>query len=200
MKQFDQLLSIENTLLGENGCPWDREQTLSSLPKYLLEETYELIEAIDQRSKKDLIEEAGDLLHAVVFLAKIGEKEHLLTLEEILESVCEKLIRRHPHIFENQVSLQTHEVLKNWDKIKQEEKKRTSPLEGIPIDLPTLVKTQKIIHRMKDHFTLPKETFSTEEELGEALFQLVLQAEKSKLSAEDALRKILRKKVPESSP
>ena len=99
MEAFDKLLDVAKTLNGPDGCPWDHTQTFESLKKYVLEEAHEVMEAVDEKDNAHLIEELGDLLYTVVFYAMIAEKESLFTIDEIINHVKDKLVRRHPHVF-----------------------------------------------------------------------------------------------------
>ncbi len=119
MKEFDDLLLVANTLLGPEGCPWDRKQTMHSLQTYLLEETHELMEAIDSKDIKKMEEELGDALYTLIFTAKLAEKENLFSLSQVMCLVKEKLIRRHPHIFGNVKAESAEEVMRNWEEIKK---------------------------------------------------------------------------------
>lgn len=196
-EEFTQLIEIIRFLQGPQGCPWDKEQTLKSMRSALLEETYEVIEAIDLEDNHLLEEELGDLFCAAVFLSLLAEKEHKCTLEAILKRNIQKLIRRHPHIFSKELVLNdSAEVLKNWEKIKKEEYKETrkSALDGIPKDLPSLARTQKTLKKMKnasDSQHSLKRELSTEEQLGKELFELVEKCAASGIHAEQALRKYL---------
>lgn len=194
---FKQLITIIRFLQGPQGCPWDREQTLKSMRSALLEETYEVLEAIDLEDNNLLEEELGDLFFATVFLSLLAEKEHKCKFDAILKRNIQKLIRRHPHIFGKELVLNnSEEALRNWEKIKKEEYKETrkSVLDGIPKDLPSLAKTQKTLRKLKNvhssHY-LPKKELTTEEELGKELFELVERCVASGVHAEHALRKYL---------
>ncbi len=185
MDEFNKLLAVADKLLSPEGCPWDREQTFFTLQPYLLEETHELIEAIDAQDGKKISEELGDVLYALIFIAKLGERDKLFNLNDSIRTVAEKLIRRHPHVFGNQKIDSTDEVVKNWDAIKKKEGKK-SPIEGIPPSLPALARAQKVIHKLK----LKKEsTLASEEDLGERLWELIREADAKGIDAESALRR-----------
>lgn len=201
MEEFDRLLGIADRLLGENGCPWDREQTFFSLQPYLLEETHELIEAIDSQSPLDMSEELGDVLYALVFIAKLGEIKRLFALSDAIRNVNEKLIRRHPHIFGEEAISSTDDVVKNWDAIKKTEMKgkgRKTILDGIPPTLSALPRCQKILHKLKraksEFFPNVEEVQLSEESVGERLWTLIAEAEKAGVDAESALRRFCAKK------
>src|SRR5579872_4545447 len=141
MKQFDALLEVADKLLSPGGCPWDRKQNFYSLQPYVLEEAHEVIEAVDSKDDKKIIEELGDLLYTVIFYGKLAELEGRFSLKEILEVIKEKLIRRHPHIFGDVKVEDADEVLRNWEAIKRQEsghEKRKSAVDGVPPTLPTL--------------------------------------------------------------
>jgi tetrapyrrole methylase family protein/MazG family protein len=144
--RFDQIMTIMNRLRAPGGCPWDAEQTHESLKRYLLEESYEVIEAIDTGSDELLKEELGDLLLQPVFHAAIAEERGAFTMDEVLTSLSDKLIRRHPHVFGDQDIKDSEAQVANWEKIKKAEKgdQRRSALSGIPPHLPALMKAHKI--------------------------------------------------------
>jgi len=146
MKEFYKLVEIMKKLRAPNGCPWDREQTIESLKPYLLEETYETLEAMDIGGE-ELKGELGDLLLNIIFQAQIKEEEGEFTIDDVAKKVSEKLIRRHPHIFSNVTVSGSEEVKKNWDEIKKQEKEhknRSSVLDGIPKVYPPLAKAYKL--------------------------------------------------------
>lgn len=124
MQEFQSLIDIIERLLAPDGCPWDREQTTRSMRSCLIEETNEVIEAIDHDDNRQMEEELGDLLFNVVFLCRLAEKEGRFNLKDVLQSIIAKLIRRHPHVFgEGKILATTEEVLKQWKEIKEQEKK-----------------------------------------------------------------------------
>lgn len=140
------MLDVVSRLRGEGGCPWDREQTLESLKQYLIEESYEVIDAIDSGDLDRHKEELGDVLLQVVLHAKIREEKGEFTFDDVADTLCDKLIRRHPHVFGDLKVSNSNEVLKNWEAIKAREKKcgRRSAVEGIPRHLPALQKAQRV--------------------------------------------------------
>lgn len=144
--QFESLRSIIATLRGPNGCPWDKKQTHQSLKPYLLEESYELLEAIDEEDDQHVVEELGDVLLQVMLHAQIGEDEGFFTIDDVIRTLSEKMIRRHPHVFGDVQAEDADEVLKNWNAIKQEEKqtKPNSLLDSIPKNLPGLMMAYQI--------------------------------------------------------
>lgn len=147
MKKFDDLVEIIKKLREPGGCPWDREQTLESLKPHLLEETYEVLEAMDEGGEK-LKGELGDLLLQVVFQSNICEEKGEFQIEDVIDSISEKMIRRHPHVFGDEVAVKTSdEVLFNWEKIKKNEKEhaeRTSVLDGVPRGMSALLRAEKL--------------------------------------------------------
>lgn len=194
MKAFDELLEVARRLNGKDGCPWDIKQTFFSLQPYVIEEAHELIEAVDGGNNQDILEELGDLLYTVVFYAKVAEREKLFTMEEILDCVKEKLIRRHPHIFGDVKADTSEEVVKNWDEIKKAESGKThrkTPLDGIPDNLPLLSKAQKMLQVFKkEGFVNLKEVEEKKEtEIADAFFSLLKTAERSGIDLESALRR-----------
>jgi MazG family protein len=191
---FDELVQIADRLLGENGCPWDRKQTLLTLRPFILEETYELLEALDQNDTKGIIEEAGDVLFQVVFIAKLLEKDQKGSLEAIIQGLNDKLIRRHPHIFASEIAHTPEQVLKRWEEIKKEEKKRTGELEGIPKELPGIAKMQKVLKKLKKKEYFKEENIekTTPDKLSTELRTLVLQAIEADIDLESLIRKNLK--------
>lgn len=142
-KEFEQFVEIVRRLRRE--CPWDREQTHASIRHSLIEETYEVVEAIDADNLEELKKELGDLLLHVVFHATIAEQGKEFTLAGVIQTVSDKLIRRHPHVFGDTKAETAHEVKKNWEKLKLQEG-RTSVIEGVPKELPALLRA----HRLQD--------------------------------------------------
>ncbi|MER2140763.1 MAG: nucleoside triphosphate pyrophosphohydrolase, partial [Priestia megaterium] len=140
--QFDSFRRIIATLRGPNGCPWDQKQTHESLKRYLLEESYELLDAIDRQDDDNMIEELGDVLLQVLLHAQIGEDEGMFSIDDVIRSVSEKMVRRHPHVFGEVSVKDADEVLKNWDEIKKEEKgeEPSSLLASVPGAMPSLMK------------------------------------------------------------
>jgi tetrapyrrole methylase family protein/MazG family protein len=143
-KSFKDLVQLMARLRGEGGCPWDREQTPDSLKPYLIEEAYEVIEAIEAGADEKVREELGDLLLQVVFHAQIAAEEGRYTVWEVIREVHEKLVRRHPHVFGDVLAETSEKVLKNWEAIKQSEKGGRSVLDGVPAALPALLKAQRV--------------------------------------------------------
>lgn len=140
--QFSTLRSVIAELRGPNGCPWDKKQTHQSLKKYLIEECYELLEAIDQNDIDHFVEELGDVLLQVMLHAQIGEDNGLFSMDEVIKELTSKMIRRHPHVFGDANATTSEEVVQNWEQIKKSEKeeKNASLLDGLAKSLPALSK------------------------------------------------------------
>ena len=147
----EQLVQVINQLRSPGGCPWDAEQTHASLARYLLEETYEALEAMDQGDLGALREELGDLLLQVVFHARIAqETDSTFSLDAIAQGVVDKLVRRHPHVFTDLVVTSSEELEENWAKIKEQEKKRDSVTDGVPQAMPALQLATQLIYRSRN--------------------------------------------------
>ena len=168
---FDSLRELVEVLRSEGGCPWDREQTHASIRADIIEETYEVIEAIDNADPVLLREELGDVLFQVIFHSRIEEEDGRFTVDDVVHDICEKMIVRHPHVFGTVEVSGTGEVLDNWDKIKTEEKSRRTArqaMEAVPKQLPTLMRVQKIAKKArKDGYS-----FGTDAELTDRLSAL----------------------------
>ncbi|MEG0132872.1 MAG: nucleoside triphosphate pyrophosphohydrolase [Clostridium sp.] len=146
-KDFQDLINVMSKLRSEDGCMWDLEQTHESLKRYLIEECYEVIEAIDEQDDEKIVEELGDVLLQVIFHAQIGKEDGYFNINDIISSITNKMINRHPHIFSNVKVNDTTEILDNWDTIKSEEKKfnsYTDTLKHIPKCLPGLIRADKV--------------------------------------------------------
>jgi MazG family protein len=216
-EKFQRLVDIMARLRGPNGCPWDREQTFDSIKPYTLEETYEVLDAIDRRDWPNLAEELGDFLLQAVFFAQIGAEKDLFRIENALNSINEKLIRRHPHVFGDESAETAGDVKRIWGEVKAAEKKDLGKpaetlLAGVPRALPALVEAQQIASRAagvgfdwenpeqvidKLHEELAEfnearrnSTHSElEDELGDMLFVIVNLARFVKVDPEQALRR-----------
>ncbi len=213
---FDTLMELMRRLRGPGGCPWDAEQTHESLKRYLLEETYEVMEAIDADSTPMLREELGDLLLQVVFHAVIAEERGEFDIDDIIETLNDKLIRRHPHVFADLKVKDIEQLIENWEKIKRMEKGtgRQSVLSGVPSHLPALLKAQnisekaarvgfdwshadqvfaKVLEELKEfeETMLEGDQERMEAELGDLLFALANLGRFLSLNPEDALRKTI---------
>ena len=212
--RFNQLVELMATLRGPEGCPWDREQNHKSIRPYLLEETYEVLEAIDSGDDEKLREELGDLLLQIVFHAQMAREEGKFDIYEVIDGIVKKLIRRHPHVFGQVKVRDSREVLENWEKIKKGER-RGGILDGVPQGLPALLKafrvqeklsrvepdqgkTEGIYEEIEDRLSRLKEAIQggdvdlEEKRLGELLFSLVSLGRIFGLSPEDALRSKVR--------
>lgn len=148
---FDDLIGIMKKLRAPGGCPWDAEQTLSSMRRYILEESHELVEAIEEGSLRDVCEECGDLLLQVVFISEIARERGDFGIEDVTRAICEKLVARHPHVFSGVTVKDASEVSRNWEKIKSGERKRrdadSSAMAGIPRGMPALLRAYRIQER-----------------------------------------------------
>lgn len=212
-KDFTKLRRIIAKLRGPNGCPWDLKQTHASLKKYLIEEAYELIEAIDNEDRDHMTEELGDVLLQVMLHAQIGEDEGYFTIEDVIQGLSEKMIRRHPHVFGDVQAENEEDVLKNWQSIKEEEKglQQESIMDQVPKSFPNLMRAAEIQKKaakvgfdwkeIEPAWEKVKEEISEfesearsksvemEEEFGDILFALVNIARFYKIDAEEATRK-----------
>ncbi len=214
MSEFYKLVDIMKKLRAPNGCPWDREQTIESLKPYLLEETYETLEAMDIGGE-ELKGELGDLLLNIVFQSLIKEEEGEFTIDDVAKKVSEKLIRRHPHIFADVEIEGTEDVIRNWDEIKRKEKEhrgRKSVLDGIPKIYPPLAKAYKLqvkaakvgfdwedevgaLNKLEEELGEMKAAYekndreNLKEEIGDVVFTLVNIARKLDIDIVDAVMK-----------
>lgn len=209
--RFDKLVQIVHRLRAPGGCPWDREQTPLSLKPYLIEETYEVIDAIDNGDAGELCEELGDVLLQVVLQAEIAREQGDFAIEDVIEGISNKLIERHPHVFGETKVADSKEVLVNWEKIKKKEKKGRGLFEGLPRDLPALQRAWRIGEkagrvgfdwsdgngvRMKveeelkelDEAVSSRDPGEIEHELGDLLFAVAQWARHLKLRPEETLR------------
>jgi tetrapyrrole methylase family protein / MazG family protein len=145
-ESFIKLLQIAATLRGDNGCVWDKEQTYASIKPFLLEESYEVMAAIDEDNSDHVKEELGDLLYQIIFLAQIAAEEEKFDAGDVIEDICTKLIRRHPHVFGDESAANSQEVLARWEQIKLAEGRipKESVLDGIPHQLPGLLRAHRI--------------------------------------------------------
>ena len=143
---FNKLIQIMDEL--RDKCPWDKKQTIHSLRQQTIEETYELADAITDKDWSEIKEELGDLLLHIIFYAKIGLEENKFTLQEVIDGICDKLIKRHPHIYGNVKVKDEEDVKKNWEQIKLSEGKK-SVLSGVPKSLPAMVKAMRIQEKAK---------------------------------------------------
>ena len=149
---FEDLRTVMKVLRSENGCPWDREQDHHSIRSNLIEETYEVVEAIDTENAALLREELGDLLFQIMFHAELEDEKGSFAIDDVTDEICKKMISRHPHVFGNVEAKTTAQVLKNWDAIKTEEKQRLSlgdKLRAIPPMLSSLMRAAKVNKKAK---------------------------------------------------
>lgn len=216
-ENLEALIAVIAKLRAPDGCQWDREQTHQTLKPNMLEEAYEAVDAIDDNDMKHLKEELGDVLLQVVLHAQIAQEEGAFTIEDVAKGIKDKLIHRHPHVFGNTKVTSTKDILDNWDKLKQEEKKhRKSAMDGISKAQSALMSAQKISkNAVKTGFEWPDENSlyqciysefeefkeaktegnreHMEEEFGDLLFATVNLARWNKIDAEQALLKANKK-------
>ena len=216
-EKFQQLVAIMARLRGEGGCPWDREQTFDSIKPFTLEETYEVLDAIDHRDWAELTQELGDFILQAVFYAQMASEQKLFRIEDALDAINEKLVRRHPHVFGAESAASADEVLSIWGRVKSAEpkadrKKDAGLLGGVPRALPALVEAQQIasraakvgfdwenaeqvldkLHEELAEFAVARRNAAQDEledELGDMLFVLVNLARFVKVDPEQALRR-----------
>jgi len=193
--ELDELIAVLEKLRAPGGCVWDREQTHASLVQYLVEETFELVEAIEAGSREELIEELGDVLYQVIFHADIAAEAGEFTLEDVAAHMRHKMVARHPHVFGDVTVTTSDDVVATWESVKAVEKAhRTSVLEGIPQGMPSLALADKTLGRaakvgvVREAAVIP----GSEAELGEQLLAMVAAAKSAGLDAERALRGALR--------
>lgn len=212
-KNFEKLVNIMNEL--REKCPWDKKQTIQTLRSMTIEETYELADAITEENWQEIKEELGDILLHIVFYARIAQEQNRFTLNDVLETICNKLIVRHPHMYGEVKVNDDEDVKKNWEKIKLKEGK-SSVLSGVPVSLPAIVKSARIQEKAKqvgfewkhteDVWLKVKEemnelheavnsndTKAVEEEFGDLLFSLVNYARFLNIDAENALEQTNKK-------
>ena len=204
VKALDHLRDVMDRLRSPGGCPWDAEQSHSSLLTYLLEESYEFIDAVERDDRDAMVEELGDLLLQVFFHARIGQErsDRKFDIDEVANQVAAKLISRHPHVFGDLKVNSSGEVLENWERIKNEEKQRKDIFDGVPLGQPALSLAAKVVLRAKKNgreipMTVkdmdPAEQNLEVDEYGEALLQLVSLGVAKGLNPEDALRSATRR-------
>ncbi len=195
---LQRLVEVMNQLRSPGGCPWDGEQTHESLVKYLLEESYEFVDSLNSNDRAGMREELADVLLQVYFHARIAQEHPTdpFTIEDVAQSITEKLIRRHPHVFGDVKVSGSQEVLANWEAIKAKEKGRTSALEGIAMAQPALPLIEKLLYRADKYgvvVSVPNEVdFNSpadESAVGRALLAVIAWAHANGIDAEGALRK-----------
>ena len=196
--QLQRLVEVMNTLRSPGGCPWDAEQTHESLLKYLLEESYEFVDAVQSGNRVDMREELGDVLLQVYFHARMAEEHPTdpFSIEDVAQGIADKLIRRHPHVFEGVDVRDSQEVLENWEEIKKKEKGRTSPLDGVAMAQPALPLVEKLLYRAEKYNvevetpdSVSIEGTADEGAVGQALLAVIAWANSNGIDAEAALRK-----------
>ena len=217
-RSFDELVKLMITLRGPNGCPWDREQSLASLKPFIVEEAYEVIDAIDRDDRRALAEELGDFLLQAVFVAEIAREEGSFDIDDAITAIHDKLVRRHPHVFGEVEANDAEQVLVNWEKLKNEERKaeNKSVLAGVPHSLPALLKASRLTEkaarvgfdwrRTEDVFEKVDEEVQelrdavdggdatrVHDEIGDLLFTIANIARKLNVNAEEALQSSNRK-------
>jgi MazG family protein len=216
-EKFQLLVDLMARLRAPDGCPWDREQTFDTIKPYLLEETYEVLEAVDARDWPELAGELGDLLLQAVFFSQMAAERNLFRIEDAIDAINEKLIRRHPHVFGDETARTEGDVRQRWNEIKREEKAEKGKdfsglLEGVPRALPALVEAQQLtsraahvgfdwpgvepviakLHEELNEFEQARREAGRNEienELGDMLFVLVNLARFVKVDPEQALRR-----------
>jgi MazG family protein len=217
-RTFDDLVTLMTTLRGPDGCPWDRKQTLQDLKPYVIEEAYEVVDAIDRNDRGALREEVGDLLLEAVFIAEITREEGTFDVFDSITAIHDKLVRRHPHVFADAVAGDAEQVLVNWEKLKNEERRaeNKSVLSGVPNALPALLKASRLTEKAarvgfdwrqtEDVFDKVEEELrelrqavaagdapGIHEELGDLLFTVANLARKAGVNPEEALQSTNRK-------
>jgi tetrapyrrole methylase family protein/MazG family protein len=214
---FKKLIDVVAKLRGGNGCPWDKEQTRDSLKPFLLEETYETLEALDEGNPEKIKEELGDLLFQIVLHCQIAEEKKEFSIDDVIEKISAKMINRHPHVFSNVKYQNKAEHHKHWEKEKKREgKKRQSILEGVPKELPALSRAHKlqkkaarvgfdwakiedVLDKLDEELKefekalKSKNQLEIEDELGDVFFALVNVSRFVSVNPEDALRKTISK-------
>lgn len=210
-ESLSELVELMTTLLGPNGCPWDREQTLESLRQYVIEEAHEVVDAIDRGKPEMLREELGDLLLQVVFQTALTERHGWFGIDDVVEAISEKLIRRHPWVFGDEQVADASGAINSWEAIKAKEKKERGALSGVPVALPGLLRAVRIGEKASavgydwpdaggprakideelaelDEAAARGDREALEHELGDLLFALATYGRKQGLDPESALR------------
>jgi len=194
--ELQRLVEVMDRLRSPGGCPWDAEQTHESLVKYLLEESYEFIDTVDEQDREGMREELGDVLLQVYFHSRIAEDHPTdpFSIEDVARAIADKLIRRHPHVFEGLEVSGTDEIIDNWEEIKAKEKGRTSALDGVALAQPALPLVEKLLYRAEKYkvpVALKKyesDQPATNESVGEALASIIAWARDNEIDPENALR------------
>ena len=196
-----RLAEVMDQLRSPGGCPWDAEQTHHSLLKYLLEESYEFVDAVDQNDRQSMREELGDILLQVYFHSRIAQedKEDPFSIEDVAKEIADKLIRRHPHVFADVEINSSDELLQNWERLKAEEKGRNSATDGVALSQPALPLITKLIYRAEKNgidishkIELPSSDLNNdvfdEQKIGDVLVAAIAAAIKLGIEPEDLLR------------
>lgn len=199
-----RLVEVMDRLRSPGGCPWDAEQTHQSLIKYLLEESYEFIDAIETDDRAGMREELGDVLLQVYFHSRIAQEHPTdpFTIDDVAGAIADKLISRHPHVFENLEVSGTDEIIENWEAIKAREKGRTSAVDGIAMSQPALPLVSKIIYRAEKYnvalnIDSHSQEVATEDSIGSALASIIAWAHENGIDPENALRAKAREMIRE---
>jgi tetrapyrrole methylase family protein/MazG family protein/ATP diphosphatase len=210
-QNLPRLVEVMQSLLAPDGCPWDREQTLQTLRPYVIEEAFEVVDAIDRGEPQLLREELGDLLLQIVFQAELARAAGWFGPNDVVDAICEKLIRRHPHVFGDEDAGDAAAALGNWERLKKKEKEGRGALDGVPVALPALLRAVRVGEKAAavgydwpdvagarakvdeelaelDAALEEKAMGRAEEELGDVLFALSSLARKEGLDPEAALR------------
>jgi XTP/dITP diphosphohydrolase len=196
--QLQRLVEVMDRLRSPGGCPWDAEQTHESLLKYLLEESYEFVDAVQSGNRIDMREELGDVLLQVYFHARMAQEHPSdpFSIEDVAQGIADKLISRHPHVFAGLEVRDSEEIIENWEEIKKKEKGRTSPLDGVAMAQPALPLVEKLLYRAEKYnvdVTAPGsvslEGTADEGAVGQALLAVIAWAHSNGIDAEAALRK-----------
>jgi len=214
LNSLSKLIKITDTLMGEDGCPWDKVQTRESLKPYLVEETYEVLEALDENDPEKIKDELGDLLYQILFHSKISSLKGEFDFRDVIDNLSEKMVRRHPHVFKDAKLSTPDQVIEQWEDIKKKEKNKTnqkSILDSIPKNLPSLIRAQKIQkkaakegfdwEKINDVFkkldeeilefkeaVLAKKNMDIQSEIGDIIFVITNISKFYKIDAEEALR------------
>jgi XTP/dITP diphosphohydrolase len=205
MSELQRLVEVMDRLRSPGGCPWDAEQTHQSLIKYLLEESYEFIDAIETDDRVGMREELGDVLLQVYFHSRIAQDHPTdpFSIEDVARAIADKLISRHPHVFDNLKVSGTEEIIDNWEAIKAKEKGRTSAIDGIAMSQPALPLVSKIFYRAEKYGveleipTYASEVQVNESSVGQVLASVIGWAHANGIDPESALRAQARKMIAE---
>ena len=209
MKEFDRLVEIMEKLRAPGGCPWDVEQTHESIARCSVEESYELIDAINNKSPEHIKEELGDLLLQVVFHATMAKQAGDFSIEDVIKGISDKLLHRHPHVFGDAFAETSEDVKRSWEELKKQEngkKTRNHTLDGIPKDLPALLLARKAVSNLRkkgmisedisEHIMTIRRNLDSigncecpEEMIAEILFSMSAVAREMDIDTETALRK-----------